>query len=228
MVQHPQNFFTMNNRRFLILLIIPLISSCAKSIVGTYKVTKPLYGAFLDIRDKQQFYYSEYDDQASREGSGTYEITDGQLILNFGNNEKFITDSSIVKQPVVSDSLVIHIFNVNDKPHRLHYRIDSPIDRHDLDYFTLIEPNESFNIKIPFVENTKIGLYTKNHRKVIYNFSEKGFYEIRHKFIEGPQFDISNTKWTFNVLENNKVKFVLQKSFIKGSPLLEFNKTSKF
>ena len=207
--------------------MVPLVCSCSKSIVGTYKVTKPLYGVCLDILDKQKFYYSEYDDQASRAGSGTYEVTGSQLMLSFGNNEKFIPDSSIVRQRVANDSLFIQLFNVNDELHRLHYRIDSPIDTYDLDYFILLEPEESFTIKIPFVENTRIGLYIKNHRGVIYEFSEPGLYKIKHKFVEGSQFDISNTKWTFNILENNKHQFVLMKSFNKESPLLKLDKVKR-
>jgi len=215
----------MRNRLFYLLFCLVFLCSCAKSIIGTHHLeSKGWFTARLDIKDKQYFSYSESDDQASREGNGIYELTNDQLILNFGNNERFIPDTSIVRQPINKDTLVIQIFNENDKLHRLHYRIDSPVDRHDLDYFILIEPNESFKINIPFVESTKISLYTKNHRQVSYLFEESGFYTIRHKFILGPQFDISNTKWTFKILKNNAEELLLKKTEFEGYPILEFKK----
>lgn len=74
------------------------------------------------------------------------------------------------------------------------------------------------------MKNTKISLYIKNHRQVSYLFDESGFYTIRHKFILGPQFDISNTKWTFKILKNNTKALLLKRNDLAGYPTLEFKK----
>lgn len=215
----------MKDRLFYLLLFLLFLSSCAKSIIGTHHVeSKGWFTARLDIQDKKKFSYSESHDQASFEGKGTYKISNNQLILNFGNNKAFVSDLSVHRKDIKSDSLIINVVNINDEPFRLHYNLDSPHDKYDKEYFKILKPNDSLNIRLPFFENTEIGIYTKKHRKVSYLFAESGFYTIRHKFIHGPQFDISNTKWIFKILKNDTDSLILEKTFIEGYPILKFKK----